>query len=372
MSTTDHRRLVARSLDVITGNQDAGGGYPASPAYPVYGFSWFRDGSFIAEAASRAGAPGSATAFHDWCARMVTDRADRVLRVVAAHRGGGRPADRDYLPTRFTLDGRDPDVAGWGEFQTDGYGTWLWSLTAHLERHGLDPAPYRDAVALVVDYLAVTWDLPCNDWWEESGDERHVSTLGAIQGGLAAAARAGLADPEAVGPVLADAGNLVAEEGTLRGRLTKWLGNDAVDASLVACLTPFAVTDPYGRVAARTLAAVERDLLEPGGGVHRYLDDVFYGGGQWPVLAGLLGWHHARTGRTAAARRQLDWIAAQATPDGLLPEQAVDARLLHPEQLAPWEERWGPVATPLLWSHAMYVILADALGIHPTGPTHHP
>jgi hypothetical protein len=23
---------------------------------------------------------------------------------------------------------------------------------------------------------------------------------------------------------------------------------------------------------------------------------------------------------------------------------------------APWLERWGPVATPLLWSHAMYLI----------------
>ncbi|WP_052850214.1 glycoside hydrolase family 15 protein [Streptomyces avicenniae] len=365
MPTPDHRRLAARSLAVITGHQDPGGGYPAAPDYPVYGFSWLRDGSFIAEAASRAGAPGSATAFHTWCARAVTERAERVRRVVAARRAGERPAEGDFLPTRYTLDGQDPDVAGWGEFQTDGYGTWLWALTAHLERHRLDPAPYRSAVTLTVDYLAATWDLPCNDWWEESDEERHGSTLGAIHGGLAAAARAGLAEPAAVTPVLTALGHLVARHGTHEGRLTKWLGGEAVDASLLACLTPFSLTDPYGPLATRTVAAVERQLLEPGGGVHRYRGDVFYGGGQWPVLAGLLGWHHARTGRTAAARRQLDWIAAQATGDGLLPEQAPGARLLHPEHLARWVEEWGPNATPLLWSHAMYLILADALDIRP-------
>ena len=33
-----------------------------------------------------------------------------------------------------------------------------------------------------------------------------------------------------------------------------------------------------------------------------------------------------------------------------------------PSMLPVWEERWGPVATPLLWSHAAYLILADELG----------
>jgi hypothetical protein len=29
--------------------------------------------------------------------------------------------------------------------------------------------------------------------------------------------------------------------------------------------------------------------------------------------------------------------------------------------LAYWRERWGATATPLLWSHAMHVILHDEL-----------
>jgi hypothetical protein len=27
----------------------------------------------------------------------------------------------------------------------------------------------------------------------------------------------------------------------------------------------------------------------------------------------------------------------------------------------PWQRKWGPVATPLLWSHAMYLVLVDAI-----------
>ena len=33
------------------------------------------------------------------------------------------------------------------------------------------------------------------------------------------------------------------------------------------------------------------------------------------------------------------------------------------ELIQEWTKRWGPVATPLLWSHAMYVTLATELGV---------
>ncbi|MFI1567853.1 glycoside hydrolase family 15 protein [Streptomyces sp. NPDC020490] len=357
-----HARLARRSLEVITTEQAPSGAYPACPDYEVYRYSWFRDGSFIAEAASRGGAVDSADAFHRWCANVVTDRADRIGRIVAARAAGEQPAEADLLPTRYTLEGADTGDVGWWDFQTDGYGTWLWALTEHLRRHGSDPAPYREAVRLTVGYLAATWDLPCYDWWEEYREHRHGATLGAIRGGLAAIHAAGLDDTGLCERTVTRIDTLVRDDGLYDGGLAKWLGGDTVDASLLACLTPFASVDPAGPIARATLAAIERDLVEPEGGVHRYPQDVFYGGGQWPVLAGLLGWHYARVGRVDDARRELDWIASQAA-DGLLPEQAPGVRLLAPEHLARWEERWGPNATPLLWSHAMYLILAHELGV---------
>ncbi|GGR11700.1 hypothetical protein GCM10010196_00070 [Agromyces mediolanus] len=114
---------------------------------------------------------------------------------------------------------------------------------------------------------------------------------------------------------------------------------------------------PLGRA---TIERLERELTV-GDGVHRYLDDTFYGGGQWPLLSCFLGIAHARAGELARARELLAWAASTADADGAMPEQ-VGQHLLAPERVAEWVERWGPVARPLLWSHAMLLRLAVELG----------
>jgi len=48
-------------------------------------------------------------------------------------------------------------------------------------------------------------------------------------------------------------------------------------------------------------------------------------------------------------------VRAQARDNGDLPEQVTGASQFAAE-VEPWLERWGPVATPLLWSHAMFLI----------------
>ena len=100
------------------------------------------------------------------------------------------------------------------------------------------------------------------------------------------------------------------------------------------------------------LAQIERTL-----GYHRHLEDDYYGGGEWPVLAGMVGWARCLSGLDA--RPQLAWIESQAEGDGALPEQAGER--LRPASYDGWVARWGPPAVPLLWSHAMYLILNEAL-----------
>ena len=67
--TTDLARLAAlaaESVALIDRLQDAGGAYPASPSFSAYrGYSWFRDGAFIADGMSAAGAVDSASRFFD-------------------------------------------------------------------------------------------------------------------------------------------------------------------------------------------------------------------------------------------------------------------------------------------------------------------
>lgn len=313
-------QLVTRSIEIIAQHQAPSGAYPACPNFSVYKYCWFRDGSFIADAMSRSGQIESAERFFDWCSSVVMARRERIEA-------------GDRLDTRFTLEEQEATEA-WGNFQLDGYGTWLWALRAHTERHNRSPAMYREAIGLTADYLVRHWQEPCLDWWEER-EGVHAATLACIVAGLRAAER-----PEAAAVQQAIA-----------------LGHERTDGSLLAC--PL-----FGAVEQTTfepvLQDIERKLIAPDGGVHRHLDDDYYGGGEWLLLAGLLGWEYARLGRTDEAWQKLQWIAAQASAEGWLPEQS-QAHLLRPDTYQTWVERWGKPARPLLWSHATFLTLYSVL-----------
>jgi len=359
--------LPRRSLDVIEAYQAPSGAYVASPNFRVYRYSWLRDGAFIADATSRAGAGSSSDAFYAWCSGVISSRATRIESLIERADRGERIAPDEFLPCRYTLDGEDSND-DWENFQLDGYGSWLWSLDGHARRTDRPlTAAEVHAAELSVRYLACFWQTPCYDWWEEHLEHRHTSTLAALYGGL----RAAQGRTELSEAVRAEAGAVadairadVLRDAVREGRLVKWLGGDAVDASLVACATPFRMLEPDDPRMEATVAAIERELVTGGGGVHRYAADTYYGGGQWPLLSALLGWHYLVTGRREDALRQLDWTVAQLEPSGDLPEQ-VRGHLLHPEWEQSWIERWGPVATPLIWSHAMLLTLAVELGVEP-------
>ena len=354
--------LAERSIRLITELQTPEGAYPASPTFSAYvGYSWLRDGAFIADGASVAGQVESASRFFDWCAAVTVRRAEKIRWIVEESRAGRPPGPEHMLPARFTFAG-DDGADEWWDFQLDGYGTWLWALVEHLERHGLDGSRYREAAQLTAEYLLVSWERPCYDWWEEHSQHVHVSTLACIAAGLEAVARADLVDDatvRAIGDETARLRRLVAERGTKDGHLIKWLGSTAVDGSLAAAIAPLGFTDAASDVARRTIDVLEAHLFVDGG-VHRYLGDTFFGGGQWPLLTCFLGLAHLAAGDRERAEELLQYAAATATPELDLPEQ-VPGHLIAPGMRQAWIDRWGPVATPLLWSHAMFLRLGIAL-----------
>jgi GH15 family glucan-1,4-alpha-glucosidase len=210
---------------------------------------------------------------------------------------------------RYTLDGgRDP--TDWPHHQHDGWGLWLWAVRTHCERHGR-PHRWRSAAERTARYVETVREQPCVDWWEERTGV-HAATLACIAAGLD------------------DGLDLSAAE-------------DRLDASLL--VLPFLGFEPVDVSA----------LVSAGGGVHRHLEDTFYGGGEWLLLTAMLG-----LAEPARGRECLDWIAAHADPDGLLPEQSQD-HLLHPDSYRTWVEQWGPPPSPLLWAHAMFLTLAHEL-----------
>ncbi|PKQ25092.1 MAG: glycoside hydrolase family 15 [Actinobacteria bacterium HGW-Actinobacteria-4] len=358
--TLDH--LVNHSRALITSLQTAEGAYPASPEFSAYrGYCWFRDGSFIADAMSSWNDVASAEQFFDWCAAAIITVEDDVNRVVAAQAAGRPVPDEEMLPTRFTFD-HQRGSHDWWDFQLDGYGTWLWALGAHVARHGSAVAPYSQAIKLTVAYLVSSWHRPCYDWWEEHVEQRHVSTLGCVAAGLSAAIRLNVLDDELASQAEATASeitHLIRTQGVHDGHLVKWIGSTDVDASLASLIEPLQVIDANDPIAIATIVAIE-EMLVHDGGTHRYLGDTFYGGGLWPLLSCFLGLAHHAQGNEHAAHYYERWAASTVTAQLDMPEQ-VGTHLLDPSHLREWTDRWGTVATPLLWSHAMHLRLAKEL-----------
>ncbi|HEX2910719.1 MAG TPA: glycoside hydrolase family 15 protein [Chloroflexia bacterium] len=362
------RQLALKSIEIIKAGQAPGGAIVACPNFTVYRYCWLRDGSFCAHALALTGSKEEAAAFHRWVGRVLENHREKAEAVLRRHKQAEKLTDGDFLNTRYTLEGLEeaPHADGeeWWNFQLDGYGTWLWALGEYLTRH--PDAALRQELAgpveLTVQYLSAFWKLPNFDCWEENRHDIHPATLAAIYGGLRAAARL---YPESA---ICAAGNrqasalatFVKKAGIYNGSLVKSLGRSDVDASLLGAFEPYNLFPLRGQVARSTLARIENELVAQDGGVYRYRKDVYFGGGEWLLLTGWLGWYYVRSGQRDKARACLKWMVKQAGDDGQLPEQ-VSHFLLAPEHLPVWETRWGKSAMPLLWSHAMYLILYIAL-----------
>jgi GH15 family glucan-1,4-alpha-glucosidase len=352
---------IRRSVEIIKQNQALSGAYLASPAFVHYQYAWLRDGTFVAYAMDRCGEHDSAGRFYGWCAGVLIKHGEKARRTIAALRSGQVPAAGDFLHTRYTIDGEEAR-GEWGNFQLDGYGTWLWGLAEHVRMTGAEEliTQYRSAIELTLDYLEVCWRLPNYDCWEEFGDRIHPATLAAIYGGCRVMASKLPERREQLTELSETIRQFVLDHGVENGMFVKSLGHPTVDASLLALSQPFGLVSPNDARMAETVRRMEQEIVR-GRGVHRYPQDVYYGGGQWILLSAWLGWHYCRTERREEAADILRWIETKWTEEGL-PEQVQD-HLLAPDAYDEWVKRAGQPALPLLWSHAMYLVLADELGV---------
>jgi GH15 family glucan-1,4-alpha-glucosidase len=348
--------LFQRSIQIILQNQSPTGAYIASPNLAAYRYCWFRDGAFIAYAMDLVGEHESAYRFHGWSAAVINRRASTVRRAIASARRNEPLEQADILHTRYTVAGEAGDE-DWPNFQLDGLGTWLWALEKHRRLSGKPlPDDWLQAANLAAAYLKVLWQHPCFDCWEEFPDKVHPHTVAAIFGGLQAHTSFGGANHELT---LAAIKQFLFEKGVNHGHFVKYLGSEAVDASLVGLATPYRIVMPDDPVMRATVARIEATLRQEGG-VHRYAADTYYGGGLWLLLAAWLGWYYAEIGDDDKALAAKKWVEDQADEQANLPEQ-IPTALNDPSFYQPWWERWGEIASPLLWSHAQYIILSMAL-----------
>lgn len=345
--------LYRKSVDIITLNQHSSGGYVACPTFPIYNYSWFRDSAYIAYAMDLAGEYDSAERFHFWAVENINKREPQIRRLM----NGSLDNYEEILHTRYTLNG-DTGTEEWENFQLDGFGVWIWSLHEHVRLSGRDLTESMEkAVELVSGYLCVLWEKPCYDCWEENRNEKHTYTMSSIYRGLQSSDK--LLSRDSCFDTSMQIKNWILNEGVCNGSLCKYQSNAAVDSSLLGVYFPNNVLNNSDPVMRRTVERIQRELYKKGG-VHRYTGDTYYGGGIWILLTAWLGIWLVDDGKRLEAEKILDWISSKADRDGQLAEQYTES-LNDPSFLSYWNDKWGASAKPLLWSHAMYIILYKKL-----------
>ena len=360
MKKVDREKLLTMQKDsvaLLLTHQHPAGSFVAGPHFSQYKYCWLRDSAYIAYSLLLAHEIKSVRRYISWAVQILENNEEKIKRLSTLILQNSPLEEHDLLGARFSLEGED-DPTDWPNYQPDGYGSLLWLITKYVETADklAIPTEWKKAVSLTVQYIALVWKLPSSDCWEEFPDKHHVSTLACLAGGLQAIApfleagekKTALATESAIGTyILANAEK--------EGYFPKFIGSPLVDSSLVWLSTPYHVFEAEHPYMEKTIALIEKDLLHTGG-TQRYKEDTYYGGGLWLPLSGFLGWHYLETGRQEEAEQLLDWIVAQSNGQGHLPEQVTTFTNNH-LMISPWEERWGAVACPLLWSHAMFLIL---------------
>ena len=381
-------KLYTKSVEIILENQSQWGSYIASPAFPTYHFCWLRDSSFIAHAMDTAGEYESAAAFFRWVGRTIDKYAWKLECLSEKVKAGQLIGKDEALHTRFSLDGEEVFVdESWGNFQIDGYGTWLWALSEHVRLCG-DAAildELGDAINTTLEFLDLVWQQPNYDCWEEYPEFLHPYSLSAVYAGFDSIARLQQEgklknlclkqDPAETAARIKEyilSFGTVTDKNTGQERLAKMISaptnaskpqpvkDKSVDSSLLGAIFPYRLLDLKDPLALGTLQAVKNDLNRENGGVYRYSTDEYYGGGEWVLLSAWLGWVYTQYGEIEKAEALCTWIKNSADKDGFLAEQ-VSEHTLQPEFYQPWIEKWGPIANPLIWSHAMYIILVNSI-----------
>lgn len=358
--STNDRELASKSIEVILEGQSPGGAYIASPNFESYRYSWLRDGAYCAKAMDSVGNFESASRFHRWVEGALLKQKVSAESLILQLENGEVPEMDKMLPTRYTLDGSlerfgEVEDSPWPNYQLDGYGIWLHELGRHHQSLGTVDFN-SEVVDLVARYLSAAWKTDCFDCWEEIGDGQHASTLAAISAGIKSAGI--LLGQESYIRKSEEVRDFLLANFVRNGRFCKGLVDDRVDSSLICLALPFEIVALDDPRFIKTIDAIRSDLCGKTGGIYRYLGDTYYGGGEWILLTSWLGWYDRLSNNENGFESAKMWVKIQATETLDLPEQSTEG-VQAPAMIQPWIERWGQVATPLLWSHAMYLLMIN-------------
>ncbi|MFH1716008.1 MAG: glycoside hydrolase family 15 protein [Planctomycetota bacterium] len=388
MKKLNIKRLIKASEKVIAGGSlDNGAIVAANPSgavYPSavqdYGYVWVRDAAYVCMAADLLGLKEIPERFFDWCLNRTEGFRDTGLFYNAYSVNGalhGTLIPPDEVKVSRQAAGKYAHLIHHGtQFQPDQNGTLLIAINHHIKHFGSDVSSFAELIATTASGICNSWNgrmftLPCFDLWEErcipaKRRRYHTYSLAMCAAGLRAATQLLGKKPNWVrrekemSNILAKACSAGAKSiprtyNAGGGNIKK---DDALtDASMLGLIYPSEALHPSDENMKRTVRAIMQHNMTKDGGLLRYPGDKYCGGvrdgwvtltgaGSWPLLSFWMSIYFSLSGDTGKAR---EFFAR--------PLAGVSEHI--PEQI--FADKAKPSITPLLWSHAMFVIAAKFL-----------
>lgn len=347
------KHLCERSIDVLHALQDAETGAlmaaaevdPHSQISGGYGYSWPRDGAYLATALGAFG-------YHD--------RAQQYFRFLTDTQDQSGTWWQRYLATGHA-------GPSWGRIQIDEPATVIAAAFLHFKRtrdflwlEGIWPT-LKNGLRFLEEFHSEGEQLgsPSFDLWEER-QGIHAYSLAAVSAAFTTGALlAGELMETDLQTKYSELGERMAtriiekfvpENGTIHrshviGRWGENYWDQTTDVSMLGLILPFRILPKRHPTAQKILESIRSKLWNaPTGGTCRYEKDHYRGGNPWILCTLWLASVELSLENYTEAREAFQWVLTKSTSLGFLPEQ------VHKETGMPY---W---VIPLAWSHAMFLL----------------
>ena len=393
MKKQNIKELIKVSKDVIADGSLENGAIVAANSdkaiYPAttqdYRYVWVRDAAYVCMAADLLRLREIPEKFFDWCLNRAEDFKEtgffsNAYNVNGTIHGTLISPDGPRVPRHLRASCIDLIHSG-TQFQPDQNGSLLIAIAHHIKYFDADVAKFAKLLEKTAAGISRSWKgdafvLPCYDLWEErcilpEHIGFHTYSLAMCIAGLRAAIelmgkkRKWLQTEKEMSKAFAEVYSSGAEsiprtyrKGTIAKNRKTRADDLKSDSSLLGLVWPSGILDPLDEKVKRTVLEIIKTNTMDGGGLLRYPADRYCGGvrngwvtltgaGTWPLLSFWMSIYYSLCGDDENARKFFD-----------RPIERIDKYI--PEQI--FEDKSRPSITPLIWSHAMFVIAAKFLG----------
>jgi glucoamylase len=394
MKKLDIKKLIKISKKVIENGSLENGAIIAADSdkaiYPSnvqnYRYVWVRDAAYVCMAADLLKLKDIPERFFDWCLHRAEDFKQTGLfsnayNVNGTIHGTLIPPDEVKVPQKTK--GKYINLIHHGtQFQPDQNGSLLIAVSHHIRHFGEDVSMFRQLIEKTALGICRSWKnrrftLPCFDLWEErcilpEQSRYHIYSLAMCVAGLKAAAellgknnrwrQTQKEMSEILKQAYSGSSNHIPRtynksKSSVTGNTTK---EDMLpDTSLLGLVYPSQILHPSDESMKRTVQAIIKSNTTKDGGLLRYPDDKYCGGvrngwvtltgaGPWPLLSFWMSIYFSLAGDKKNAAKYFKW-----------PLHKINEHM--PEQI--FADNAKSSVTPLLWSHAMFIIAAKFLGL---------